>query len=163
MECDRDIKKLYPVIYNMAGKCSVNPLPDSNSDKELANNFADFFINTIKVIRDQLNEYPKYDLSLNSKPIPTMLNKFEPMTAEDITLIIKSVVSKSCELDVVPTTLLKDILLNNRYPSQNYQCLPGTGCFCRQMESGHSKTTTEETGLELILNNYRPVPNFSFL
>ena len=39
-----------------------------------------------------------------------MLNKFEPMSAEDSTLIIKSMVSKSCELDVIPTALLKDIL-----------------------------------------------------
>ena len=109
MECDRDITKFYQVIYNVTGKHSLNPLPDSDSDKELANNFADFFIK-IKVIRDQLNEHPKFNQSVNSKPIPTMLNKFEPMLAEDITLIIKSMVSKSCELDVIPTTLLNDIL-----------------------------------------------------
>ena len=28
MECDRDIKMLYQVIYNMMGKHSINPLPD---------------------------------------------------------------------------------------------------------------------------------------
>ena len=94
----------------MTGKHSINPLPDSDSDKELANNFADFFINKIKVIREQLNEYPIFNLSVNSKPIPTMLNKFEPMLAEDITLIIKSMDSKSCELDVIPASLLKDII-----------------------------------------------------
>ena len=32
------------------------------------------------------------------------------MSAEDITSIIKSMVSKLCELDIVPTALLKDIL-----------------------------------------------------
>ena len=37
------------------------PLPDSDSDKELANKFTDFYINKIKAIRDQLNEYPKYN------------------------------------------------------------------------------------------------------
>ena len=42
MECDRDIKKLYQVIYNMMGKHSINPLPDLDSDKELANKFAEF-------------------------------------------------------------------------------------------------------------------------
>ena len=146
LECDRDTKKLYQVIYNMTGKCSINPLPDSDSDKELANNLADFFINKTEVIRDQLNEHPKCDQSVNSKPIQTMLNKSEPMLAEDITLIIKYMVSKSCELDVIPTTLRKEYTTtHNRYPSQNYQCLPGTGCFCRKMESGHSKITTKET------------------
>ena len=39
-----------------------------------------------------------------------MLNKFEPILAEDIMSIIKSIVSKSCEVAIVPTTLLKDLL-----------------------------------------------------
>ena len=109
-ECDRDIRKLYQVIYNMTGKHSINPLPDSDSDKELANKISYFFINKIRVIRDQLNEYPKYDLRVNAKAILLTLNKFNPMSTEDIMLILKSMDSKSCELDVVPTTLLKYIL-----------------------------------------------------
>ena len=47
-ECDRDIRMLYQVIYNMTGKHSINPLPDSDSDKELAGKSAYFFINKIK-------------------------------------------------------------------------------------------------------------------
>ena len=42
IECDRDVKKLYRVIYNMTGKHSINPLPSSHSDKKLADNFANF-------------------------------------------------------------------------------------------------------------------------
>ena len=110
MECGRDIRKLYQVIYNMTGKHSINPLPDLDSDKELADKFAYFFINKIRVIGDQLNEYPKYDLRVNAKVISMTLSKFNLMSAEDIMSIIKSMSSKSCELDVVPTTLLKDIL-----------------------------------------------------
>ena len=110
IECDSDIKKLYQVIYKMMGICSINPLPDLDSDKELANKFTDFFIKKIKAIRDLLNKYPKYDPRVNAKPISMMLNKYEPMSAEDNVSIIKSMVSKSCELDVAPTTLLKDIL-----------------------------------------------------
>ena len=151
-------------MYNMAGKCSINPLPDSDSDKELENNFADFFINKNKVIKDQLNEYPKYYPNVNSKPIPTMLNKFEPMSAEDSTLIIKSMVSKSCELDVVPTTLLKDILphiidilvkIINATLEQ--------GVFAEKWKVAIVKPLMKKLGLELILNNYRPASNLSFL
>ena len=110
MECYRDIRKLYQVIYNITDKHSINPLPDSDSDKELADTFACFFINKIRAIRDQLNEHPKYNPQVNVKTTSMTLNKFNPMSAEDIMLIIKSMASKSCELDVVPTTLLKDIL-----------------------------------------------------
>ena len=76
-----------------------------------------------------------------------MLNKFEPVSAEDITLIIKSMVSKSCELDVIPTTLLKDILphiIDTLVKIINASLEQGV--FCRKVESNHSKTTTEETG-----------------
>ena len=66
----------------------------------------------IKATRNQMNMYPKYYPRVNAKLIPMTLNKFEPVLAEDITSIIKSMVSKSCELDVVPTTLIKDILLH---------------------------------------------------
>ena len=66
----------------------------------------------IKEIWGQLNEYPKYNPRVNGKPIPMMLNKFELMSAEVITSIIKSMVSRSYELDIVPTTLLKDKLPN---------------------------------------------------
>ena len=110
MECDRDIKKLYQVIYNMTGKHSINPLPNSDSDKNLANDFASFFINKIRDIRDQLNEYPNCDSGVDSKATSMPLSKFSQMSVEDIMLIIKSMASKSCELDVVPTTLLKNKL-----------------------------------------------------
>ena len=83
MECDRDIRKLYQIIYNMTGKHSINPLPDLDSNKELADKFAYFFINKITVIRNQLNEYQKYDPRVNAKAISMTLNKFNPMPAKD--------------------------------------------------------------------------------
>ena len=147
----------------MTGKHSINPLPDSDSDKELANNFADFFINKIKVIRNQLNEYPKFDLSVNSKPISTMLNKFEPMLAEDITLIIKSMVRKSCELDVVTTTLLKDILphiIDTLLKIINASLEQGV--FAEKWKVAIGRPLLKKLGLDLILNNYRPVLNLLF-
>ena len=50
IERDMNIKKLYQVIYNMMDKCSINPLPGLDSDEELPNKFADFFIKRIKTI-----------------------------------------------------------------------------------------------------------------
>ena len=46
----------------MTGSIPENPLPNSESDEELANNFADFFIHKIQKIRDSLEHHPKYDL-----------------------------------------------------------------------------------------------------
>ena len=90
----------------MTGKHSINPLTNSDNDKNLADNFASFFINKIRDIRDQLNEYPKYDLRADAKAISMPLSKFSQMSAEDITSIVSSMASKSCALDVVPSNLV---------------------------------------------------------
>ena len=67
------------------------------------------------------------------------------MSAENITSIIKSMVSKSCELDVVPTTLLMDIL-PHIIDTIVKIITASLEQVCRKMESGNSKTNTEETG-----------------
>ena len=163
MKCDRDIKKLYQFIYNMMKKYSINPLTDSEGDKEHANKFTGFFINKIKGIRDQLGKYPKFDLRMNAKQIPIMLNKFEQMSAEDITSIIKSMVSKSCELDIIPRMLLMGILLHiidtlvkiiNAALEQ--------GVFTEKWKVAIVRPLLKKLDLELILNNYRLVSNLSF-
>ena len=73
-------------------------------------------------------------------------------------------VSKSCELDVVPTTLLKDMLphiintlvkIINSYLEQ--------GVIAEKWKVTILRPLLKKMGLELILNNYRPVSNLCFL
>ena len=163
MESDRDIKKLYQVIYNMTTKHSINPLPNSDSDKNLANNFASFFINKIRDIRDQLNEYPKYDPSADAKATSMPLSKFNQMSAGDIMLIIRSMASKSCELDVVPTALLKIILphiIDTLVKIINASL--ELGVFAEKWKVATEGPLLKKLGLDLIFKNYRPVSNLCF-
>ena len=48
-----DSKKLYELIMNLSGSKVMNPLPDHNSDMELADEFAQFFITKIDTIREK--------------------------------------------------------------------------------------------------------------
>ena len=84
-------------------------LPDGISNQELADQFADYFINKIQLIRNSLDNYDKYCTELTSY-IPT-LAKFEPLREDEVAKIIMGMASKSCESVPVPTTLLKEILL----------------------------------------------------
>ena len=43
-ECGNDTKKLYSLVNGLMGRTSENPMPESESDDQLAENFADFFI-----------------------------------------------------------------------------------------------------------------------
>ena len=57
-ECGNDVKKLYNLVYNLMCRNVVTPLSDSGSDEMLANQFADFFMEKIRTIRDSLVKHP---------------------------------------------------------------------------------------------------------
>ena len=164
IECDRDIKKLYQVIYNMTGKHSLNPLPISDNDKNLADDFASFFINKIRDIRDQLNEYPKYNPRADAKAISIPLSKCSQILAEDImSSIVRSMTSKSCELDIVSTTLFKFLLphiIDTLVKIINASLEQGV--FAEKWKVAIVRPLLKKLGLDLIFKNYRPVSNLCF-
>ena len=105
--CDKDRKKLYKLALSLMGVTKENPLPDCDTKKDLANQFANIFITKIQNIRDKLNNLPVYDHKDSSPP---KLSKFEPLMEEEVRQIIKAMSSKCCDSDVIPTSLLKEAL-----------------------------------------------------
>ena len=85
-------------------------LPAANSDKELADQFSEFFGTKIKTIRDEI--VPRF----NSRNQPSLavasssLSKFELADEWEVTQVIKLMATKSCDLDPMPTWLLKNHL-----------------------------------------------------
>ena len=59
-ECGRDSKKLYNFVSNITSTSQMIPMPTARSDKQLANEFAEFFIGKINEIRDDLDIHEKY-------------------------------------------------------------------------------------------------------
>ena len=85
------------------------------------------------------------------------------MSAEDIMSIIKSMVSKLCELDIVPATLLKDILphiIDTVVKIINTSVEQGV--FAQKCKVAIVRPLLKNLGLELLLNNYRPISNLCF-
>ena len=74
----------------------------------MVNDFADYFIEKIQKIWDDLDANPKFKPTRNSTITP--LKIFEPTTVDEVTTIIKGMKTKSCELDFLPTSLLKKAL-----------------------------------------------------
>ena len=87
-----------------------NPLPDLESDEELANNFTDFFIHKIQKIRDSLEHHPRYDLRESTTRPKEMLSQFREVSEDEVKKIINRMATKLCESDPIPTSLLKQIL-----------------------------------------------------
>ena len=52
-----DIKYLYKVVTNLSGVRKENPMPPAESDQLLAEEFADFFIEKINKIQENLDHF----------------------------------------------------------------------------------------------------------
>ena len=106
--CQGNTKKLYEAFNSMTGKTVDNPMPEGKSDEELANECAEYFISKIDNIRDSLKDVPLYVPSENKK-FPK-LEELSEITELDVKNIINTLATKSCELDIIPTKLLKKVL-----------------------------------------------------
>ena len=106
-ECKRNPQRLHQLVQNLTNK-PVEQCPEHSSKEELANDFAKFFENKILAIREKFVSIPQYRPEQNES-VPK-LRRFTPMTSTEVELISKNMKSKTCELDVIPTHLLKEML-----------------------------------------------------
>ena len=70
----RNSKKLYTLVTNLTGTFKENPLPEGLSNKEVAEQFTEFFITKIKKIRQELDDKGIYRIGSNGKPNTLSLN-----------------------------------------------------------------------------------------
>ena len=106
-ECGTDAKKLYTLINNLTNNNKDNPLPESQSDEGLANQFAQYVMSKIKAIRDSLGSHPLYKPTRREVP---KLSRFSRITEDQVEKIMRSVPSKCCKLDVVAPKIMKQII-----------------------------------------------------
>ena len=105
-ECGNNTKKLYSLVKHLIGTTSNNPLPKHDNEETLVMSLQTFF-GKIKKIKQELDKKPEYKPTPSNTP---KVNSFKAVTEDEIKLIINKLATKSCELDPVPTSLLKAIL-----------------------------------------------------
>ena len=161
-ECEGDTKKLYSLVRYLTGTKAQYPMPDNTGDEKLANDFADYFIQKIQKIWDKLDDYLKFKPRRNSTITP--LNNFEPTTADEVTNIIKGMKTKFCELDFLPTLVLKralpyviDTITSIMNVSLKQEVFPDS------WKIAIIRPLLKKLGLDMIASNYRPVSNLPFL
>ena len=161
LECDKDNKKLYKLASSLMGVMKENPLPECDTKEDLANQFADFFITKIQNIRDKFDSLPVYDHKDSSPP---KLSKFEPLREKEVRQIIKAMPSKCCDLDVIPTSLLKEaleLLLPTLTKLVNLSLAEGV--FSEEWKIALMKPLLKKVGIDVINTLYHPVLNLQFL
>ena len=153
------------------GKKGGTVLPTCKSDIELAEQFNKFFINKISSIRDVLsgsNQSVDSETACMSSDIEFSgehFSEFAPVSDRELLKIINSAPTKSCELDPLPTFLLKQCV---------EPLLPLISAIINKSLSDSKvphyfkaaiiRPLLKKPGLDKeILKNYRPVSNLPFL
>ena len=142
MECGSDSKKLFQFINHLTDHKPEIPLPTRNSDKQLADEFASYFLNIVR-IWDELDDQPLYQPSKNDIP---EFNNFKDVSKDQVQRLVMRTKSKSCELDQIATTLLMNILpsiLPAVTKIINLSLLSGT--FLHNWKKSNSGSITKKT------------------
>ena len=108
-------KETYKIGNNLLFPKQESALPSHESVSELAEKFADFFSNKIEIIRSNLEKRANKGQGISDRdeqPQPlNILTSFRPATEAEISKFIRRSATKSCDLDPIPTWLLKICLV----------------------------------------------------
>ena len=93
------------------------------------------------------------------------LSMFEPTCVMEIKELIMKSPSKSCELDPVPTSLIKqNIDVFAKYITIIVPRSLSSGCFPNSQKVAHAKPLLNKPNLDKkVFKNYRPVANLKYL
>ncbi|XP_071807959.1 uncharacterized protein [Asterias amurensis] len=127
----------------------------------LARLFGEFFTNKIDAICTSLSP----DISQRPSRTITVFDSFEPTSTEEIESLIRHTPAKSCDLDPIPTMLLKDcshifapIVAEIVNLSMNNGIVPAA------LKLAHVHPTLKKSSLNPeLLKNYRPISNLPYI
>ena len=106
-ETNKDSNQLFKALDSILGDKNENQLPTGTTDSQLAADFADFFLNKIDRIREEFTNIPAYQPNEGDT---SKFKNFTPITQNQLEKTIKTMPTKSCQLDVIPTDKLKKVL-----------------------------------------------------
>ena len=142
---------------------SETVLPAHSSDKSLEDMFASLFSNKISKIRDKFSTAGSFNGAPDS--VSPAFNAFMPVIEDEVHKCISESPTKSCSLDPIPTSLLKDcldILLPSITKLVNYPFIEGS--FPNSFKKVVVIPLIKKASLPRNnLKNYRPVSGFCFL
>ena len=146
-----------------------NNLPDYESTVELANNFCDYFLGKVNMIRKELDANASASSNHNTNnydsDIVCRLSQFQLVIEDTLHEVIMKCPSKSCSLDPMPTWLVKQhlpVLMPILTKIVNSSLLSGSfpSGLCRAIITSILKKASLDKN---TLGNYCPVSNLPFV
>ena len=163
-QCTGDQKSLFRVVDNLLHKSKEPVLPTSTSDQTLANRFCEYFVGKIDQIRSEFDSHCQVTED-NVSECVTHLTDFEPTTNEEVLKTLMKAPTKSCELDPLPTWVVKEFV-HEIVPSITSIINKSfvTGNFPNDLKIAYIRPLLKKPSLDKEdLKNFRPVANLKFL
>ena len=104
-------RRLWNSINNILHRIPPPALPEFTSGKSLCDHFSRYFVDKIKTIRSKFPDKVQNIPQVQKPEIRSKMNVCERASEEEIKKLILSSSSKSCDLDPIPTSVLKNCLV----------------------------------------------------
>ena len=146
----------------------LHQLPKSHDNKILADNFNNFFEDKMSKIMEKLT--PTENNPVDNNYIEEIYHTnqrhhgFVMLNIDEVRKLVLKSASKCCELDPMPAQLLKqniDIVLPTITRIINISLLEGK--FTTDLKEALLRPMLNEMGMEIILSDYCPVSNLSYI
>ena len=161
-----DARKLFGIVNNLLGRRKETVLPTNQPASALVDMFSRFFNDKIANIHRDIGSSnssdPFGDLLL---PVSATMDTLPPVSSDELFNVIMASSSKSCNIDPLPTSLLKTsvapllpFLTDTMNKSMSTGVVPH-GFKVAQVSPKLKKACLDQN----ILANYRPISNLTFL
>ena len=159
-----DDRRLFKIVDELIGKGCNAPStgPSGIPAAQVPDKFGQFFADKVENFRSRfgLRRFVD-DVSFSG----CEFSEFQPVTEERVRKVVMESATKSCALDLIPTSLLKrclDVFLPFITKLVNFSFR--TGFIPESLKHAILTPLLKKPGLDVdVLNNYRPVCNTSFL
>ena len=160
-------KDLFKIVNEFVKPNDPKNLPTHDSPKELADRFCEFFSSKITKIRNELVELQSTATdreATHSDHLPRF-SEFLPASQEEVKKLILSTKSKSCSMDPIPTSLLKECLTSLLPVITTIVNLSmSQGIVSADLKKALIAPLLKKNGLDIeILKHFRPVSNLTYI
>ncbi len=159
-----DSKSMFKVVDTLLHRNS-SMLPSHDSKQSLTDRFAEFFKNKIDMIRTGIDSEREGDHAFEHESCVSSLRFFTPLSKDEVSKLINSLSSASCDSDPISTSLVKhciDVMLSTitRIVNLSLEC----GVFPSALKSARVGPLLKKPTLDPEqFKSYRPVSNLPFI
>ena len=160
LENRTNFQEIFTITNKLLVRNDPSPLPPSEDPARLAQEFSDYFQDTINSIMLQLK--PTSDCSIDNRYIEDgILTQYHMHEFHEL---LTTSPAKSCELDPFPSKLLVSHHLEvTPIITQIVNASLTHGEFTSELKNSLVHPLLKKPGIDCIFRNYRPISNLSFL